>query len=145
MRSRRCSGCVRDQSEPAQIRSQLVPIHRRRAARTSLAVDREGSFRANDWRFSGGAQRRPPQGRLLGSNTDHFARSNSTDGVQGRRHQRTEVFEGRTPRTQEHDTESCASKVLLKLEVLIGRDEYLELLRGTPEQLSVLETRPPSC
>ncbi len=81
--------------------------------------------------------------RGLGSNADHLTRSHPSDSAQGSGHQRTNIFESGTPRNEDNYTEASPSKVLLKLEILIGRDEGVEpALRRALKQLTVRETRP---
>ena len=47
-------------------------------------------------------------------------------------------------RRDNDDAQTYLAEILLKLEALITRDEHLELLRGSPQQLAVACPRPPS-
>ena len=76
-------------------------------------------------------------------NPDHFAWSNRLKGPQRRRDQWQEVFERVARGAKYDDGKLELGDVLLKLEILVAGQEYVEACGiGVEEQLAVLETCP---
>jgi hypothetical protein len=69
----------------------------------------------------------------------HLPWSNTADSGHRGRHQWAEILESETSCSEDDHAKTSVSKVLLVLEVLIGRDEDIEsALGGTLKQLAVL-------
>jgi len=81
--------------------------------------------------------------RVSGSNAHHLACSDPCDCEKRGRNERSKILKSDARRNQNDNTEPRPSQVLLKLEVLISRDEDLEPgVRGSLKELAVLQTRP---
>ena len=81
--------------------------------------------------------------RLLASDPDDLTWPHEVDCLQ---HSVSQTQDGCNPivsRRDDDDAQTHPAEILLKLEAVIARDEHLELLRGSPQQLSVARSRPP--
>ena len=81
--------------------------------------------------------------RLLASDPDDLTWLHAVDCLQHAVSQTQDGFNSIVSRRDDDDAQTHTAEILLKLEALIARDENLELLRGSPQQLSVARSRPP--